>query len=70
MVLWIIISPCFLHLSFTIGNMQQGIIDGLIDILLTNDKVLFNSKRLPLIFVMPISCVIVFVYFFFLFVFC
>lgn len=70
MVLWIIISPCFLHLSFTIGNMQQGIIDGLIDILLTNDKVLFNSKRLLLIFVMPISCVIVFVYFFFLFVFC
>ncbi len=64
MVLWIIISPCFLHLSFTIGNMQQGIIDGLIDILLTNDKVLFNSKRLLLIFVMPVSCVIVFVYFF------
>ncbi|ACY51240.1 hypothetical protein VEA_003080 [Vibrio antiquarius] len=50
--------------------MQQGIIDGLIDILLTNDKVLFNSKRLLLIFVMPIGCVIVFVYFFFLFVFC
>ena len=70
MVLWIIISPCFLHLSFTIGNMQQGIIDGLIDILLTNDKVLFNSKRLLLIFVMPISCVIIFVYFFFLFIFC
>ncbi|CDT89913.1 conserved hypothetical protein [Vibrio diabolicus] len=70
MVLWIIISPCFLHLSFTIGNMQQGIIDGLIDILLTNDKVLFNGKRLLLIFVIPVSCVIVFVYFFFLFVFC
>jgi len=50
--------------------MQQGIIDGLIDILLTNDKVLLNSKRLLLIFVMHISCAIVFVYFFFLFVFC
>ncbi|MDW1948851.1 hypothetical protein WKI03_24415 [Vibrio alginolyticus] len=43
--------------------MQQGIIDGLIDILLTNDKVLFNSKRLPLIFLISVAPGIVQVYF-------
>ncbi|EGR2606489.1 hypothetical protein DXI20_02820 [Vibrio alginolyticus] len=43
--------------------MQQGIIDGLIDILLTNDKVLFNSKRLPLIFLIRVALRIVQVYF-------
>lgn len=63
MDLRIIISPCFLHLSFTIGNMQQGIIDGLIDILLTNDKFLFNGKRLLLIFLIRVALRIVQVYF-------
>ncbi|WP_228014014.1 hypothetical protein, partial [Vibrio sp. OPT46] len=43
--------------------MQQGIIDGLIDILLTNDKVLFNSKRLLLIFLIMVTLGIVQVYF-------
>ncbi|HHF3126105.1 hypothetical protein [Vibrio alginolyticus] len=43
--------------------MQQGIIDGLIDILLTNDKVLFNSKRLLLIFLIRVTLGIVQVYF-------
>ncbi|ANP65122.1 hypothetical protein BAU10_09000 [Vibrio alginolyticus] len=43
--------------------MQQGIIDGLIDILLTNDKVLFNSKRLLLIFLIRVAFRIVQVYF-------
>ncbi|EGQ9573585.1 hypothetical protein FWP32_11065 [Vibrio alginolyticus] len=43
--------------------MQQGIIDGLIDILLTNDKVLFNSKRLLLIFLIRVALRIVQVYF-------
>ncbi|ULF77025.1 hypothetical protein [Vibrio alginolyticus] len=43
--------------------MQQGIIDGLIDILLTSDKVLFNSKRLPLIFLISVTLGIVQVYF-------
>ncbi|RZV21427.1 hypothetical protein EOJ41_05645 [Vibrio alginolyticus] len=43
--------------------MQQGVIDGLIDILLTNDKVLFNSKRLLLIFLIRVALRIVQVYF-------
>ncbi|EGQ8154500.1 hypothetical protein GZD43_002237 [Vibrio alginolyticus] len=43
--------------------MQQGIIDGLIDILLTNDKVLFNSKRFLLIFLIRVTLGIVQVYF-------
>ncbi|EGQ9714710.1 hypothetical protein FWP28_10580 [Vibrio alginolyticus] len=43
--------------------MQQGIIDGLIDILLTNDKVLSNSKRLLLIFLIRVTLGIVQVYF-------
>ncbi|MDW1564661.1 hypothetical protein R7D93_05635 [Vibrio sp. YT-15] len=43
--------------------MQQGIIDGLIDILLTSDKVLFNSKRLLLIFLIRVTLGIVQVYF-------
>ncbi|EGQ9762756.1 hypothetical protein FWP46_09800 [Vibrio alginolyticus] len=43
--------------------MQQGIIDGLIDILLTNDKVLFSSKRLLLIFLIRVTLGIVQVYF-------
>ncbi|ALR91854.1 hypothetical protein AT730_05395 [Vibrio alginolyticus] len=43
--------------------MQQGIIDGLIDILLTNDKVFFNSKRLLLIFLIRVTLGIVQVYF-------
>ncbi|EGR2556917.1 hypothetical protein DX887_14065 [Vibrio alginolyticus] len=43
--------------------MQQGIIDGLIDILLTNNKVLFNSKRLLLIFLIRVALRIVQVYF-------
>ncbi|NOI42528.1 hypothetical protein F0257_04850 [Vibrio alginolyticus] len=43
--------------------MQQGIIDGLIDILLKNDKVLFNSKRLLLIFLIRVALRIVQVYF-------
>ncbi|MDF4777364.1 hypothetical protein P3541_25875, partial [Vibrio parahaemolyticus] len=37
--------------------------DGLIDILLTNDKVLFNSKRLLLIFLIMVALRIVQVYF-------
>ncbi|EAS74094.1 hypothetical protein V12G01_16227 [Vibrio alginolyticus 12G01] len=43
--------------------MQQGIIDGLIDILLTNDKVLFNGKRLLFIFLISVALRIVQVYF-------
>ncbi|GAJ72558.1 hypothetical protein JCM18904_3390 [Vibrio sp. JCM 18904] len=43
--------------------MQQGIIDGLIDILLTNDKVLFSGKRLLLIFLIRVALRIVQVYF-------
>ncbi|EHA1075611.1 hypothetical protein FG297_06460 [Vibrio alginolyticus] len=43
--------------------MQQGIIDGLIDILLTNDKVLFNGKRLLFVFLISVALRIVQVYF-------
>jgi len=50
--------------------MQQGIIDGLIDILLTNDKVLLNGKRLLLIFLIRVALGIAQVYFSYLFSFC
>ena len=43
--------------------MQQGIIDGLIDILLTSDKVLFNGKRLLFVFLISVALRIVQVYF-------